>query len=69
MNLFDLSWKCDICKEERPDAAISVAHRPLRGMEDMFPATRFNLKFCNDKAACIEQANKPGPWPEKEKKA
>ena len=61
-----LTWRCDICKEERPDDKIDVAYRPLRGLEDQFPDARFNLKYCNDKTDCKARAHGPGSWPEKE---
>jgi len=49
-----LTWKCDICHLERPDAQISV-HKV-----DIYPqqpgvATR-NVKYCNDNPACKEGA-------------
>jgi hypothetical protein len=58
-----MTWRCDICHRERLDAFIDVAHRPLRGLEDGFPDTRFNLKFCNDSPDRIAKAHDPGPWP------
>lgn len=48
--------------EERPEAKISVAHRPLRGMEDQFPGTRVNVRYCNDRPACAAIAHEEGPW-------
>lgn len=48
----DLTWKCDICHEERPDAQISV--RPVDIGSPKLPpgvATR-NVKYCNDRPAC-----------------
>lgn len=65
----DLTWTCHICKRERPDAAIDVAYRPLRGMEDRFPDVRFNLRFCNDTTDCIARAHGTGPWPEPQEEA
>lgn len=62
----DMTWTCMVCKDERPDAAISVAHRPLAGLENAFPGTRLNLRYCNDRPACIAEALEPGPWPKKE---
>jgi hypothetical protein len=57
-----MTWSCMVCKDERPDAAISVVHRPVAGMEDMFPDARLNLRFCNDRPGCIETAHQPGPF-------
>ena len=67
MDWSKLTWICDICKQERPDAVIQVVHRPLRGMEDRFPDARFNLKFCTDNAECIAEAHSLGPWPKEVK--
>ena len=58
----DLTWKCDICHQERPDPAISVYKVDItpagfpRGM-----ATR-NVKYCNDNPACKQGAEN---WKEK----
>lgn len=52
-----------VCGEERPDSAISVAHRPVRGLEDRFPAgARFNVRYCNDRPDCTARAHEEGPW-------
>jgi hypothetical protein len=59
----DLSWTCHVCGENRPDSAISVAHRPLRGMEDRYPQVRFNARYCNDRIECITVATADGAWP------
>lgn len=55
MKLFTrLTWKCDICRAERPDAKISVhkvdlyPERPGLGVR--------NIKYCNDNPACKEGA-------------
>ncbi len=51
--MFD-SWTCHICKEERPDAKISVLTKPL-----VFPSgvqAEENIRHCNDKESCIEGA-------------
>jgi hypothetical protein len=66
MDFSKLTWTCMLCKRERPDAAISVVHRPLTGLEDMFPDARMNLRYCNDDPDCIAEAHAPGPWPRKE---
>jgi hypothetical protein len=51
-----LTWKCDICGMERPDAQISV-HKV-----DMHPEAPGivirNVKFCNDNLACQEGAQR-----------
>lgn len=55
-------WDCMACGEERPDRFISVHHRPIKGLEDKFPETRVNVRFCNDRVACQEQAWTADRW-------
>jgi hypothetical protein len=58
MSLFEnLTWKCNVCGDERPDAQISVFVHDLSA-ENHLPAGTFcyNLRFCNDRADCIEKA-------------
>jgi len=43
-----LTWKCEGCKQERPDEFISTLSYPV---VDMPGATR-NLNYCNDKDSC-----------------
>jgi hypothetical protein len=62
MDLRQLSWTCMVCGDERPDAAISVAHRPLRQMPERFPEVQVNVRYCNDRAACVSFAHADGPW-------
>ncbi len=73
-----LSWTCMVCGEERPDAQISVAKRPVPGLEDMFPSPdeladpqnldKFagrayaNVRYCNDREDCSRIAHEDGPW-------
>ena len=67
MDFSNLTWTCMICGDERPDAAIDVKHRPIAGMENMFPDARLNLRYCNDRPDCIAEAHETGPWsPKKE---
>jgi hypothetical protein len=52
-----------VCGAERPDAAISVAYRPVKGMEVMFPdGARTNVRYCNDNPECAAEAHAEGPW-------
>lgn len=62
---FDLhpDWDCMICGDTRPDERISVEHRPVVGMEDAFPATRWNVRYCNDRSACVAAAKEWAPTP------
>jgi len=48
------TWKCHICGEERPDAKISVLTKPL--VIDGMVCGEQNIRYCNDKAECIEGA-------------
>jgi hypothetical protein len=52
-----------VCGRERPDAAISVAYRPIRGLEDRFPdGARWNVRYCADDLSCSVFAHDEGPW-------
>lgn len=57
-----MTWTCMVCGEERPDEKISVFPRPIKGMEQSFPDSRTNVRFCNDRLECLEWAAAPGPW-------
>lgn len=48
------TWKCHICEEERPDDKISVLTKPIviKGL----PCGDQNIRYCNDRPACIEGA-------------
>ena len=53
--LENLTWTCHICKEERPDRFISVwAHQRTLGDSDVVITE--NVRFCNDRPACLEGA-------------
>lgn len=53
MNFDDLTWKCHVCGDERPDAAISICKVPfeIAGI----PSTQ-NIRYCNDRADCSSKA-------------
>ncbi len=53
MKLFD-TWKCHICGEERPDERISVVTKPL--IINGKTVGEQNIRYCNDRPACIEGA-------------
>lgn len=55
-----MTWRCHVCGDERPDAAIStyVRHYRLPGGVPM--AT--SIRFCNDRSACAEGAYAPDPF-------
>lgn len=46
------TWNCEICREERPDANISVLTYPLKDL----PRSTRNLKYCNDRDECHKKA-------------
>ena len=51
-----LTWRCDICRMERPDAFISV-HKVDLGIPKFPPGLAIrNVKYCNDKPACKQGA-------------
>ncbi len=55
-----LTWECHVCGEERPDAQISVLSKPLviEGRE----CGTLNIRYCNDKAECIEGVKHKDFW-------
>lgn len=57
-----LTWTCMVCRDQRPDAVISVAYRPLKGMETSFPGARVNVRYCNDRPECVAYAHGDGHW-------
>lgn len=52
-HLGSLTWKCEICGEDRPDRDISVMTYQIKD----FPGAHRNLKYCNDREACHEMAS------------
>ena len=56
----NLTWKCDICHEERPDAFISVFKVDITP-KNLPPGTvTRNVKYCSDDPACRNGAEN---WP------
>ena len=55
MKPFD-TWKCHICGEERPDDKISVLSKPLIINGQAVSGGQQNIRYCNDRTACIEGA-------------
>lgn len=53
----DMMWTCHICKEERPDAQISVRKKPLVGHNGV-PSRSIseNTRYCNDNPVCAEES-------------
>lgn len=53
----DTTWKCHICKQERPDIAISVLQKDTSADYNFPPGTiRQNVRYCNDKPECEKGA-------------
>jgi hypothetical protein len=54
--LESLTWRCDICRRERPDAKISV-HKVDIGPAGLPAGTVIrNVKYCNDNPNCHDAA-------------
>lgn len=52
-----LTWNCEICKAKRPDEFISVISSRIKRPSDPHKAFLVqNVKYCNDRLYCIEQA-------------
>jgi hypothetical protein len=47
------TWTCHVCKDERPDAQISVMKHAtmIRGIE-----VQQNVRYCNDRPECVDGA-------------
>ena len=70
LDMASMTWTCMVCGAERPDARISVAYRPIRGLEDRFPdGARWNVRYCNDRPDCVVAATAEGVWPPRESTA
>ena len=48
-----LTWRCDVCHEDRPDAAISV-HSYTSNKYGVLMT--LNIKYCNDSVECTTVA-------------
>lgn len=55
------TWKCHVCRDERPDEKISVY-----STEREFYGTLItqNVRYCNDRQACIDGAKDVSWLPE-----
>lgn len=51
----DLTWRCHICHDERPDRLIDVMKSTIR-LPDIEVPIQQNVRHCNDRPACIEAA-------------
>lgn len=52
--LKDLSWRCNVCGDERPDDKISVFAK--KTVLDNGIECQLNIRYCNDRQACIDGA-------------
>lgn len=52
------TWTCHVCGDERPDAQISVLSTYVRPphWKPGWPPVQQNVRYCNDRPACIEGA-------------
>ena len=53
----ELTWKCHVCGEVRPDVFISVCAKDM-SKEYGLPTGTFkqNVRYCNDNAECAQKA-------------
>jgi len=51
--MHNLTWTCHVCGRERPDERISVESRQVMRGTVVFTE---NVRYCNDRAECIEKA-------------
>lgn len=52
-----LTWKCDVCHQERPDEFISVWKIDQSRKYHLPPGGAFrNVKYCNDRESCFRGA-------------
>lgn len=57
MRMEDMTWKCHVCGERRPDAAISVHTVDQSAKHDLPAGTiTVNVRHCNDREACVTGA-------------
>ena len=56
----DLTWRCDVCGEERPDAMIGVAKREgkIAISGGLQIPVQTNTKYCLDRLSCRVGAEK-----------
>jgi hypothetical protein len=57
LDLDSMTWTCNVCGDTRPDALIGVAKRP-----GPIPEALWNIRYCLDRLACAEFAQRPGEW-------
>jgi hypothetical protein len=68
LDFASMTWTCMVCGDERPDAQIGVAHRPIpghifrTGQPPSFPDARVNVRYCLDRPVCVAEATADGPW-------
>jgi len=58
-----LTWKCDICGVERPDAQISVEVHEVNVPKKYQGLMHRNVNHCNDNPHCTQEA-KDDKWKE-----
>ena len=62
-NFGALTWKCSVCGEERTDEFISVQSFDVSGEMGLPPGhAHENVRHCNDRLNCIENAENARSW-------
>jgi hypothetical protein len=56
-----MTWTCNVCGDERPDAMIGVAKRPGPFLSERVRPF-WNIRYCRDRPACVEYAQQDGEW-------
>lgn len=55
----ELTWTCHVCHERRPDARISVFSKDISAEYDLPEGSiKENIRYCNDREACVNGASK-----------
>ena len=52
----EITWKCDICKQIRPDHLISVHSKELVIRGEVMEHATEHINHCNDNPECIAAA-------------
>lgn len=57
----DMTWKCHVCGDERPDDKISVHKvKDMFGIPGMMVPVEANVRHCNDRSKCCDGAESIG---------
>ncbi len=51
-----IEFRCEVCKQLRPQQMISVDKRDLSRLQHLPPGTMTrNVNYCNDRGSCIKR--------------